>query len=88
MLKNNSWHKKNMIYIIKLEVNFLGFVEALKSPWILDRSPWIFLKAPWIKTTFVKKREFCAKERLKGQQDVNFLGDHESVFSHDFNVTA
>ena len=32
MLKNNSWHKKNIIYIIKLEVNFSGFVEALKSP--------------------------------------------------------
>ena len=27
-----------------------------------------------------------AKETLKAQQDANFLGDHESVFSYDFNV--
>ena len=26
------------------------------------------------------------KETLKAQQDANFLGDHESVFSYDFNV--
>ena len=42
MLKNTSWHKKNLIYIIKQEVNFSGFAQALKSPWILDKSLNIF----------------------------------------------
>ena len=27
-----------------------------------------------------------AKETLNAQEDANFLGDHESVFSYDFNV--
>ena len=38
------------------------------------------------KITFVKKKVFCAKERMKAQQYANFLGCHESVFSCDFNV--
>ena len=38
------------------------------------------------KITFVKKKVFCVKERMKAQQYANFLGCHESVFSCYFNV--
>ena len=36
----------------------------------------------------VKKKVSCAKERLKAQQNANFLGYHEHVFSYDFNVPS
>ena len=38
-----------------------------------------------MKIAFIKK-VFCTKEGLKAQQYVNFLRDHESVFSYNFSV--
>ena len=40
-----------------------------------------------MKIAFIKK-VFCTKEGLKVQQYVNFLRDHESVFSYNFGVPA
>ena len=69
----------------KVLENWRFVVYPWKTHEIFPRSPWIFLKAPWIIIAFIKK-VFCTKEGLKAQQYVNFVRDHESVFSYNFGV--
>ena len=69
-----------------------GLEKSLKKHHVLEKSLDFPQKSLNIfesslnKITFVKKKVFCVKERMKAQQYANFLGCHESVFSCYFNV--
>lgn len=68
----------------KIEKSLLW--DILQKAWNLPQKSLNSFESVLTKNNLCEKKVFCGNKRLKAQKYANFLSNHDSGFSYDFNV--